>query len=230
MKVFVQRTVELIGHLSTCDISTVPEYSVVPPGDTSTSIWPPIFDATLFQIFQQFSIELPNIKKLFINQYLSILFVLQLKLECEIYNIKPSEILGKTCNKNIFQNYISSSSTNSKESYNDFIQEISIIDPQTCISKPIQIHTMQLIYNNNIETKDSSSSSSTYIELNEIRKKFLGICFYRLPLTKFSLVMKLANCLGFDLDHVRIIHISSLLDRCLADADAIVDDVLSHVS
>ena len=42
--------------------------------------------------------------------------------------------------------------------------------------------------------------------------------------------MKLANCLGFDLDHVRIIHISSLLDRCLADADAIVDDVLSHVS
>ena len=36
-----------------------------------------------------------HITKITIDSHLSILFLLQLRLECDIHNIKPSEVLGK---------------------------------------------------------------------------------------------------------------------------------------
>lgn len=274
MKIFVQRTVELIGYLSgytdasivsssssssisiptdsycflDSKLSSSPHYTSYTAtasaggssggsastgttsgsSDTSGEVvtWPPTHDATLFQILHQFQKALP-VNKLSIKQHLSILFVLQLRLECNIYDIRPSDILGKYQNIPLVMNQLVDKNTTNSGS--GILSHISLIDTNLCKWKPIMQHVMHPIFNHILDQYPNNSKES-YLLLDDQRKRFLRTCFFHLPVTGFSLVFKLVNSLDLDLDQVRLVHISTLLDRCSAEADEIADEVITHVS
>jgi hypothetical protein len=96
MKLFVKRTTELINFISVAQNSQITDISsaaTIFSADELKSIWPNVHDKNITKLYQEYQQILPINNEL-LKQHLAQIWILQLRLQCTLRGVRPSQILG----------------------------------------------------------------------------------------------------------------------------------------
>ena len=174
-------------------------------------MWPPLTDAKITALSKRFRSR-GGVSASLVEAHIALMCVLQLRAECGLRGIRPSQLIGADilsalCTTGVI------SSTN------------AVID---------------MVHSNSVTMNPSKSSGVAGANglasavsadgkggpLKAVRTEFILQCFHRLGATPSTVIYRLAGLWGCSMNEIRIMHISSLLDLYLDD---FVDEMIPQV-
>lgn len=217
MVTFTRRTSELLSFVAmAAEVGNCTD-----PPTTAAPQWPPTSDPFVEGI-QGYYNSVHPVDQSSMMQHLVKLWLLQLRFTCGLRGVKPSQLLGD----------LNSEYTLDTTRLTVTLLIRGLLDP---IEVTRQLYDEPLVNLNKIRKYEilaplEIGSDRGQTALEATRKEFLLQCFRRLPAEGFSLVYKCGSVLQVAGDEYRLIHLSSLLERCTSDADHIADEIVSQVN
>jgi hypothetical protein len=195
-------------HASPWKASVKDSYEVSEYMDEDTpEVWPPGTDLKLTAAVKRFQIA-GGVSDGAAKLHLCLLWVLQLRTQCGLRGIKPSELFGK--------NYLATMCQSLEN------------EVKTDLGTWTKSH-LELPSNSGSKLQPLSEgihSLSENLSLQRIREEFILQCFRRLESKPAHLVYNMAAVWDFDPQRVKLLHLSTLLELGL---DELIGELISQV-
>jgi len=222
MKTFCRRTADLFGFLSPSEMKTTLEQQqtrdVSQKSLGSQSTWPSVSDSFTACLFSQFQLSVLPMRNSTIKHHLALIWITQLRFQCGLRGIKPSQLLGSWNATSLMFS----------------LQSLHLADCIQNFSNDLTMSTFQLMCS---QFTFNVNNVRSFVEVNrienpgvdDVRREFLYQSLRKLPIDSFTVAYNAAGSLDIDGDDIRVLHVTSLLERCSASADQIADETIAHV-
>jgi hypothetical protein len=173
----------------------------VPPTlEFISDMWPSINDIRIMKLQKRFQAR-GGVSMSTVDAHMALLCVLQLRSECGLRGIRPSELFGERilsllCTRNLFS------------------------DPT------YDIDMNSLIISNGGGLALQVTEDVPLQNISNIRTEFISQCFHLLGATRSSILYRLSALWKYTLHDVRMMHMKALLDLFL---DEIVEEMIPQV-
>ncbi len=219
---FVRRTSELISFIEYSETDGVIELADINERyDSKGKVWPPVEDPFMKKLMDNM-ITRSCCSKESTRRHLVQLWILQLRFQCGLRGVKPSQLLGPV------QQIVSVDA--SRLTLMNLLRVVTDISKTSLVDFKADFTTLDHLKTYECTSGKPSSGLEPEGVIETTQMEFLLHCFRRLSPEGFSLVYKVASALELDGDETRVLHLTSLLERYTGDADHIADGIVSQVN
>ncbi len=180
---------------------------------TGADVWPPLTDAKITALSKRFRSR-GGVSASLVEAHIALMCVLQLRAECGLRGIRPSQLIGA----DILSSLCTTGVISSTNAVIDMVHSNSVTINPTAKSSGTS--------GPNGSGSAAASADGKGGPLKAVRTEFILQCFHRLGATPSTVIYRLAGLWGCSINEIRIMHISSLLDLCLDD---LVDEMIPQV-